>query len=871
MKNLRSLITSSSVSIVGLIIFYLVYPFTQSAAQAGPSAAQRRLPQAVTPRITSPLNNATYVFGEPIAFSAVDDGHTCAENAYQIGWTFEQDGHWLPGAYNFIPARMLDFAGGTHLMPLPGVYRVKVEMCGIESPIIKFTVRYDTPLVGQHHPDFADNDIIFPCIDWDDADASANHLTSAHFNIYWNTTGSTCDPAPSPVAVRVPTNAEIGLLECTYANLSRWMTSPLANNSIYRHVAAYDGLTHIPFYMGLAGGGGGGIPQGLYFGVGVNNRIFAHELFHVFDYAGNPLHEIYAFDWRYENNPYHFYHESVSRIQQTMAKDSTKLWGYRTDNWPVWAPVDLGLLELDYDAGPFWAFLMDFYGDGFAAGGRETWEGPAFDACNQQVEFKPGTNEAYRPHTFKFFEAWNAQVRSDVLQEMNPRTDLVRYPWDFCHVPAGRPDSSFLYVGQDAPPCKQTLEYEMQVMENLIRGRVNEAGTPLEESLIADYAVQHAKAFPPNSLAQGMPQVISCAGRPGVSFSKGFDAILPGCSTDPDTYGVPPVIPDNLVCQAVIDANQHDFYARIRFRITENTARYLRLQANDDATLYVDGLAVIGQGTPDNSSTADYPNASTTYADQRFQWTRNHAPVSSIFPIGNPLNKTFEIEWVNRGDTQGNDDRNCSADRSRYLLNLEWSSTPLTSTFQTLGADKVEIISSRFWPNQGSGLPGFAPVPPDTAITQFDQYTTPIKREIQLRPVAWLQTPFLLPSLGVNYHPVQCPANYTGLLEAIVRDDLVPGIKSRPYAEVLTLEDQVKVAWWQGAMIQSNAVLQRVALTCDGSGGPATYNGKPAILLVTTRRAGASAANPYGKMGAIHYTVLVKQVNQQVFLPQVKR
>jgi hypothetical protein len=824
--------------------------------------------QAASPRITSPQDGQAYVFGAPIPFSAVDDAHICADDAYTMTWMFEKVGDVGWHTYNFTPTRMLDYAGGTHLMPLPGAYGAKVRMCGVESPPIQFIVDYTTPVTGQHHPEFASQGIISPCIDWDDEDGSDNHRTSAHFNIYWNTFGQTCDGKNTPVTSRPPTDEEIGLLECTYATLARWMTAPLDQDSIYRNVAGYDVLTHIPVYMGLAGGGGGGIPQGLFFGVGVDNRIFAHELFHVFDYAGNPLH-LRAFDWRYENNAYHFYHESVTRIQQTMAKDSTVLWGYRTDTWPVWAPLDLGLLELDYDAGPFWAFLMDFYGDDFAVGPRETWEGPDIDACQQQVELNPQGN-AYRPHNFKFFEAWNAQVRSEVQGVMGEGANLVDYPGEaFCDWRHNVPDSSFLYVGQTDPPCLQTLEYEMQVLEDLIRGRVDEEGTPLEESLMLDFAVQFAKAFPPNSLAQNIPQAMSCSGQSSLTFAKGFEVIGTNCPTD-TVHGVPPVIAPAPVCQAVADVNSHDFYARIQFRIKEENARYLRLRANDDATLYMNGLAVIGEEVEGDPSAEDYPNASTTYADQRYEWANNHAPLSSIFPIGDPRDKTFEIEWVNRGDTRGNIDGNdaCSQDHSRYLLMLEWSSQPVSSTFQTLGDDKVEIISSQFWPNQGSGYPGFSIPLGATAIPKYSSYTSPITREIQLRPVAWLKRPFLLPSLGVNYHPVQCPADYVGDLEVVVRDDhLLLPLHSVPSVHMLTLEDENQVEWW-GELDRPNPLTHRAVLTCDGTGGPAKRNGRSAIILVTSR------LTPHGEdastMGAVHYTVFVKELlSGHIHLPLI--
>ena len=68
---------------------------------------------------------------------------------------------------------------------------------------------------------------------------------------------------------------------------------------------------------------------------------------------------------------------------------------------------------MDYEGGPFWAYVMDTYGDDFAVGGRKTWDGPSFDACQTQVVTDPH-GIAYRPHNFKFFEAWNATVRNKV-------------------------------------------------------------------------------------------------------------------------------------------------------------------------------------------------------------------------------------------------------------------------------------------------------------------------------------------------------------------------------------------------------------------------------------------------------------------------
>lgn len=818
--------------------------------------------QSALPRITSPSAGTEYVFGDPISFHAVDDKHVCSDSAYEVRWRFEKKGYPLPYTYTFEPNRVLDYAGGTHLMLLPGDYQVTVEMCGVSSSTVSFSVDYGPTVIGQPHPDYAAKGIVPPCIDWDDPDADS-HRTSAHFNIYWNTSGSTCDGAIDPDP-RPLTDLEVGLLECTYFTLSRWMTSPLDPSSIYRNLPDYDVLTHIPVYMGRTGGGGGSLPQGLFFGTQALNHFFAHELFHVFDYAGNPLHNRKAFDWRFENNAYHFYHEPVTRIQQTMGKGATRYWGYRSDVWPVWAPLDLGLLELDYDAGPFWAFVMDEYGDDFAPGGRETWEGPPFDVCQSQVEYDP-QGEAYRPHNFKFFEAWNAQVRAEVEDAMDEGTPLENYAWDYCDIDNSRPDPSFLHVGQIAPPCLQTLEYEMQVMEDLIGARVDEEGTPLGESLMLDFAVRFAKAFPPNSLKDlGMPQSVSCADSPSLTYARGFTNTAAGCRDKE--------IDDTSVCPAVQNVNEHDFYARIQFRILEPRAGYLLLRANDDATLYMNGQAIIGESVDGNPSTEDYPNASTTYADQRDEWPNNNAPSSSIFPVGDPLGKTFEIEWVNRGDTRGNHDRSCALDNSRYLLTLEWSDQPISNTFQLLEDKQIEIISSQFWPNQGSGLPGFTILPAVHEIPDYDSYDSPIPREIQLRPVAWLQRPFLLPALGVNYHPVQCPLGYTGDLEVLVVDDHLATIHSQPSAHMLTLEDVDQVEWW-GELAHPDPLIHQALLSCDGAGGPAQRGGKPAIILVTTRLTthNQEPGNP-STMGAVHYTVFVKLLSPHViYMPHIIR
>ena len=130
-----------------------------------------------------------------------------------------------------------------------------------------------------------------------------------------------------------------------------------------------------------------------------------------------------------------------------MARDGKTFWGYRTDTWKDWFPLDLGCLEMDYEGGPFWAYVMDTYGDDFAVGGRKTWEGPSFDACQTQVG-RSRAWIAYRPHNFKFFEAWNAMVRNKV-HAVDPDIRLDQYPWEYCeHAGQVLADESFLHVGQ---------------------------------------------------------------------------------------------------------------------------------------------------------------------------------------------------------------------------------------------------------------------------------------------------------------------------------------------------------------------------------------------------------------------------------------
>ncbi|MBN1139778.1 MAG: DNRLRE domain-containing protein [Anaerolineae bacterium] len=818
----------------------------------------RAAPQAVSPRITTPVNGRAYVFGAPITFNAVDDAGECTPDPYtELIWWFRPVGGVQWEEFKFTPDRMLGAGGQNRLLPLPGEYEVKAEMCTVESPIVRFDVVYDDLITDQVHPDFdARDDLCW--IVWDNPN---DHRTTAHFDVYWNTVTPVpgCDNPLDPAHVRVPTDEELGLVECTYAWLDRWMTSPLDDSSIYRHHDEYQDLTHLTYWMGVPGGGGSSQPQGIGFGVQVNGRIMAHELFHTFDYGGNPLHNK-DFDRRYSGNAYHFYHEGPARIEQTVAGDADTLWGYRTDLWPIWTPLDLGLLELDYDAGPFWSYLINNFGDDFSpASPRESWRGPSFDACGQFVQTDTSGIEL-RPHNMKLFEAWNGEVRNRILAEMGAGFDLAEY-YDEC-VGHQAPDSHFLYVGQLTPLCSQTLEYEMALLQELVTDLVPEEGTPLEESLLLDFAVQFAQAFPPQSLLAGMPQVVICNNRPGITFASGFDGLSPSCPVSPEP---PPDVDDAPVCPELAAANEHDFYARIRFRILESDAHYLWLKANDDATLYVDGLAVLGEAVPDDDSTTDFPNASTTYADQRYQWPENHAPVSSIFPVGDPAGKLFEIEWVNRGDSRGNGDWRCNLDEDRYLLDLAWSSEPVSTTFATLADDKVEIVSAQFWPNQGSGCPGFDPP------LEWDDFATPIAgREIQLRPVAWLERPFLLPALGVHYHPVQCPAGYEGEVEVIVREDLTDLTHNHVVAHLLAVDDAGMVDW-RGALENLGGTIWRTFLECDGNGGPARNDGDPAVILVTSRltthddEPGSPAT-----MGAVHYTVLVKATsNHRRYIPVI--
>jgi len=821
-------------------------------ALAGLDILTRAAPEAISPRITTPVNGGSYIFGDPLPFHAVDDTGECTPDPYtEIIWWFRPVGGAMWEEFKFSPDRMLGANGLNRLLPLPGEYEVKAEMCTVESSVVRFDVDYAELITDQIHPNFnARNDLCW--IVWDNPN---DHLTTAHFNVYWNTVTPVqgCDNPLDPAQVEIPTDVELGLVECTYAWLDRWMTSPLDDQSIFRHYDGYESLTHLTYWMGVPDGGGSSQPQGIGFGVDANGRVMAHELFHTFDYGGNPLHNK-QFDTRgntgYSGNAYHFYHEGPARIEQTVSPDASTLWGYRTDLWPLWTPLDLGFLELDYDAGPFWAYLINNFGDDFSPPSpRESWRGPSFDACNRFVQTDTLGIEL-RPHNMKLFEAWNGAVRNRIRAEMGAGFELAEYPDDpnACDNHED-PDDGFLYVGQLTPACSQTLEFEMAVLQDLITTLVDEENTPLEESLMLDFAVQFAQAYPPQSLLSGMPEVIACNDHPGITFASGFDGPAPDC----------PDIGDAPVCPELIAANEHDFYARIQFRILEPQAYYLRLQANDDATLYVDGLAVIGEAVPDDISTTDFPNASTTYADQRYQWPENHAPVSSIFPTGDPSGRLFEIEWVNRGDSRGNGDWRCSTDNDRYLLTLAWSDEPTSSTFTPLEADKVQIVSAQFWPNQGSGYPGFDPP------LYWGGYATPITHEIQLRPVAWLERPFLLPALGVHYHPVQCPAGYDGDLEVMIREDLTDLTHNHAVAHLLAIEDPQTVDW-RGALEHLNGTTWRTILDCAGGGGPARSGDDPAFILVTSRLTthDEEPGSP-ATMGAVHYTVFVKEASDHHF------
>jgi hypothetical protein len=606
------------------------------------------------------------------------------------------------------------------------------------------------------------------------------------------------------------------------------MTSPLSDFAMFRDLDEYSVLTHLTFWAG--GPGGGGSSQALGYGYGQSARdpendwVGVHELLHTFDYAGNPLHtKRGGFDRRGQGNPYVFFHEGPAVAEQAMAPRAHTLWGYRTDAWPCWEPLDVGLIELGYDAFIFWSYLLNTY----PTGPRLTWEGPPICACATNA--RPNGP----PLNFGLFELWNAQVRSRIRLDLGPDTPLADYACTD-NLPSGD-DEFFIYNGHVQPACHQTLEYELAVLEDIIRERFDANGTPLAESLLLDFAVQFAEAFPPLSLTRGMPSAVSSSNMAGLYFSHGFAD---------DGW------PDSFVRLDNPRANTNDFYARIHFRIRDVSLRYLRLTANDDATLYVAGRAVI-EGPGDS-----FPEASTTYADQRrddgagldYVYAGTARPASSVVAIDDPTQSEFEIEWVNRGDGKGNGDTT-----DRYFLTLEGRGSGLDPLLAPIPADQIEILSADFWPKQGSGEPGFisAPSPKGMAAPILDQ-------EIQLRPVSSGQRPFFLPPLGVHYHPVGSPTGCAGAFNVTVRHDGLT--HTRPSAHLLVLTNNG--IQWRGPLEQVDHDTQRAILQSCGDGSPATYEGNPALILVVARRTLHGETNgpaQYGTLGALHYTVGISQ------------
>jgi len=858
-------------------------------ALAGDAGAQ------VSPRVVTPAAG-DYVFGAQIPFSAEDENGICAQPPASWEWFFREPGTgWPPIGFRFDdPSRLL----GDRLIPLgcelppaapdpscevSGVYdgnkryEVKVRMCGVDSPAVAFRVVYAPLPDDPPHPSFPDDDLApgpppndgdYCFVDWGPVDTNGvvDHAATEHFNVFWPASYALCDASiannPPQPTLPPPTAARLGVMECTYAILDSDMLAPLSAASIYRNDPLYSGITKLPFITGMTRskhGGGKGEIQGQSHGPFANSPasdwVPVHELFHVFDYAGNPLH-FRARDFRYQNNPYHFFHEAPAVFEQALSASATRPWGYRSDSWPAWIPLDLGLTELDYDAAPFWAFAIDRYG----FGPRQSLRGPAIDACESMRQTSSSGTEI-RPHRFKFFEAWNAQVRVDlgavqaILREYVP----LECPLASHYGPTvggaaadALSNNGTIYTGMRDPACLQTLEYELAVVEDIARANAGSyAGTPLEESLLVDFAVEFAKAFPPLSLLGGMPASTVCPALPGLQLSRGFDAAPLGClQGGPADASFPAFRADQLICGGV---NPHDFWSRISFRITDGTPKWLRLLANDDATLYVDGVAVIDGADPfGNANFESFPPASTTYTDQRFEFPDNHAPRSSVVPIGDPRARRFEIEWVNRGESRANGDSRCRADGSRYLLELD-GYNPVEGSLGPLPPGAIEITHAEFWSSQGSGYPPGGPVFPYPLPPSYSQSAAPLAREIQLRPVTAGGRPFLLPPLAAHYHPVECPAGYVGVLEVAVRDDR--RTNTRPSVQLLALKATPEVEW-RGRVPARDLDEWTVTLICDGLGGPAEDGGDPAFLLVTAARTPGAPGNPDGTLGAVHYTVL---------------
>ena len=797
---------------------------------------------------TSPANDRAHIFGDPISFTATDAARLCGDDCYEVCWYFRRsDQEWIDVApYRFTPGRLL---GCDRLIPLPGDYEVKVKMCGAVSPTNAFSVILGPGFADQVHPVFEDQ-----CyIDWN-ADA-AHRLNTAHFNVLWNDriyheddvdiNGDGCnDPLPA-LRDSTPRTNRLGLLECAWATLDYWMTSPLDPSALFRNLDDYAPLTHLTYWVAGPEGGGVSQPLGIGYGQGAlansAHWVPLHELFHTFDYAGNPLHNKGRFDYRTQGNPYVFFHEAPTRVAQTMASNAFDVWGFNTERWPVWTPLDMGQLELGYDGGVFWAFVMNAY----PFEPRLSWEGPSICACAQWAD------PTRLPHNFELFELWNARVRERIREELTrqghgPNTPLTDY--DCTDNLPPRDDDFFIYNGHVQPACHQSLEYELAVLEEILRERFEARGTPLAESLLLDFAVNFATNFPPLRLGtQGMPTKVSCANLAGLGFSQGFA----------DT-------PDALTCLGDLGYNTNDFYARIRFRILDASVRRLRLSANDEATLYVDGLAVI---EPLDSA---FPNASTTYADQRsdaaaglnYIWSSATArPRSSIVAVSDPTGHEFEIEWVNRGDGKGNNDVDgTGAAISRYFLSLEScdSLDNASANCTPVPADQIEILAADFWPKQGSGAPGFASAP------DWNNAISPTK-EIQLRPVSSGDRPFFLPPLAVHYHPVESPLGYSGPLSVSVRHDGLT--HTRPSAHLLVVRPTF--VEWLGPLEQIDERTQRIALQSCGNGEPATYDGSPAVIVVVARRTlhgFNDGPAQYGTLGALHYTVSIPQVHAPIEL-----
>lgn len=216
-----------------------VVPLGAGGAPPGTGCDQPPL-AGVDPEITEPVQNAHYLFGQQVSFRARDRAGVCTAGAYDLCWYFRQLtrdaqlgdvwGDWLQ--YQFTPGRLLGCDGA---IPLPGDYEVKVQICGVMSEPVAFQVTYrDPPLTGHNHPYYTnpDPESYHPVchIDWDDPE-NDNHLTTEHFNVFWNpnqfASDDRCQPTTGLQIATQPSAARLGLLECAWATLDHWMTSPL--------------------------------------------------------------------------------------------------------------------------------------------------------------------------------------------------------------------------------------------------------------------------------------------------------------------------------------------------------------------------------------------------------------------------------------------------------------------------------------------------------------------------------------------------------------------------------------------------------------------------------------------------------------------